>query len=89
MALLAIGRRRELRHLEVPGIEWRGQAPDRAALAGRVPALEQDQQRRAELPVADQPAALQSQCEQPLLGPLEPLEPLFLGELERQVDIVE
>ncbi len=76
MALLAIGGRRELRHLEVPGIELRGQAPDRAALAGRVPALEQDQQRRPDLAVADQSRALQSQSQQALLGALEPLDAL-------------
>ena len=81
MALLAIGRRRELRDLEVPRVELRRQAPDRAALAGRVPTLEQDQQRRTDVAVADQSRALQSQRQQPLLGALEPLDALALESL--------
>ncbi len=42
MALLVRRRRRELRHAHVAGVERRHQPLDRAALAGRVPALEQD-----------------------------------------------
>ena len=49
MALLVVGRRGELDDADVAGVERRDQPLDRAALAGGVPALEDDADRRPEL----------------------------------------
>ena len=68
VAALALGRGGELGDGVVPGVQRRGQPADRAALAGGVPALEQDGERRSEVPVADLAAGLQAQRGQPALG---------------------
>ena len=57
MALLVGRRRGELNDAHVPGVDLRDQALDRAALARRIPALEDDANRRAERLLADLPAA--------------------------------
>jgi hypothetical protein len=62
---------------------------DRAALAGRVPALEQRAHGRAEPAVPDQPAELQAQRVQPVLPGGEPFLVLVAPDLLRQVDIVQ
>ena len=89
MALLPRGRRGELRHVDMPGIERRGQPADRAALARRVPPLKQHAQRRAQLAIADLSAGLQAQREQPALGGFQPFQARGLGELGRQVHVLE
>jgi hypothetical protein len=79
--LLVVRRRRELRHPRVPRVELVDQPLDGAALAGGVPALEQHQQRRADLAAADLTAEQQPQVHQSFLG----LRQLLLGVLLRQV----
>jgi hypothetical protein len=73
---LAIARRRELGHTHVPRIEWTRQASDCATLPGCVPALEQDEYRRSERAVAEEPCALEPEGQQPMLRDLEALDPL-------------
>ena len=68
----------------------RGDEPlDRAALAARVPALEEHAHGRADPALADEPAEHEAQRQQPDLRRLEALRRLLLGELDREVDVVE
>jgi len=62
---------------------------DRAALARRVPALEDDAQRRADRAVAELAAQREAQPQQPLLLLGQLIGPLLAGELQRQVYLVE
>ena len=89
MALLVVGRRRELHDAHVARVELRDEPLDRAALAARVPALEEHAHRRPDPALADEPAEHEPQREQPHLGRLEARLGLLLGELERQVEVVE
>ncbi len=88
MALLALARGGELRDGHVARIQGYGQATDRAALAGRVPALEDDRQRRSQA-VPDLPAGLQAERQQPALSSLESLAPLLARELQCQINRIE
>ena len=67
MPLLVVRRRGELRDPHVPGVEVVDQPLDRAALAGGVPALEDDAQRRADRAAADLAAQREAQPQQPFL----------------------
>jgi hypothetical protein len=58
------------------------EALDRAALAARVPALEDHAHRRPELAAAGLPAELQTQPQQPCLRGFEPLGLLGLGQFQ-------
>jgi hypothetical protein len=49
VAVLVGTRSAELRNPQVPRIQWADRAPDRAALAGRVPPFAYHAQRQAEL----------------------------------------
>jgi hypothetical protein len=71
-ALVLVGRG-ELGDTDVAGVEGGDEAPDGAALARRVPALEEHAQGRAELAAADQSAELEPEGEEPLLGRLDPV----------------
>ena len=89
VALLSLGRRRELGDVHVAGVEVGGQPPDRASLARSVPALEDGAQRRAQRAVADQSGALQPKRQQSLLRLRQPFQSLFRRELGRQVDVIQ
>ena len=89
MAFLVGARGGVLGYAHVPRIERRRQALDRAALAGGVPALEDDAERRPQLFPADQPAKGQPQLRQPLPGQLQLTLFLLAAERETQVDLVE
>ena len=89
VAALAIARGRELGDVHVAGIQRSGQTSDRASLAGRVPALEQDTQRWPQAAVADQAPGLESEREQAPLRGLKLLEAVAEGDLEREIDVVE
>ena len=89
MALLTRARRRELGNRYVAGVEWSGEPADRAAFAGGVPTLEEDQERRAERSVTDQPGTLQTQRQQPPLRTLQPLLGFLAGERQRQINLVQ
>jgi hypothetical protein len=65
VALLVVRRRGELGHADVTRVERRDEALDRAALAARVPALEEHAQRRPEPARADEPAERQPHLGQP------------------------
>ena len=88
-ALLVVRGRRERSDAHVPVVELGREPLDRAALPGRVPALEQHAHRRPEpgrLPpgwgVADQPAQLEPQRGKALLRGHQPLLVLLARELE-------
>ena len=89
MALLVVRRRGERRDAHVAVVELGGEALDRAALAGRVPALEQHAHGRPEAAVADQPAQLKAQRAQALLRRRQAVVLLLAPQLEAQVDLVE
>src|SRR4051812_4822219 len=76
VALLVVGRGGELDDADVAGVDLGDQPLDAAALAGGVPALEEDADRRAELALADQAAEGEPQLAQPLPGEVE--RPLLL-----------
>ena len=71
MALLLVGGRRVLADAHVARVEAGDQPLDRPSLAGRVPSLEDDAQRRAEPAVAEEAAAHEAQVQEPQLGALE------------------
>src|SRR5205085_8227117 len=87
--LLVLGRRRERGHAHMAVVEAGNESLDRSALAGCVPALEQDQDGRAEAAVADQAGELEPQRLEPLLRLLEPLVLLLAAELLREVDLIQ
>ena len=89
VALLVEGGRGELRDPDVSGVHPADEPLDRSALAGRVPPLEEDQDRWAQAPVALQSTEAQAQREQALLGRLEALGLLRAAELLRQIEFVE
>src|SRR5262249_61073468 len=66
VALLVGSRARELDHAHVARVDWGDEALDRAALAGRVPALEDDAHGRPELLGADLAAEREPKLDQPL-----------------------
>ena len=67
MALGGRVRRCELRDAHVAGVERGHEALDRTALAGGIPALEEDAYGRAEVSTVAQPGEHKSQREQALL----------------------
>jgi hypothetical protein len=87
--LLVVGRGGELRDADVPRVERRHQPFDRAALAGGVPPLEDDAQRRAELARTGLPAERQPLPQQLLLRGGQALLGLLPREGLRQVDLVQ
>ena len=85
-----VGRRRgERGHVHVPGVERLDQPLDGATLAGGVPALEDDADRRAEVAVVELTAVDQPQVEQAALRLAETLRLLVLGELQREVAVLQ
>jgi hypothetical protein len=89
VSLLVVGRCGELDHADVPGVELRDEALDRAALAGGILTLEGHADRRAELPAPDQPAEGEAQLGEARPGFVEPVRLLLAGELLGQVEVVE
>ena len=89
MPLLVVGRRRELDDANVARVELGDKALDRTALPACVPALEEDAERRTELPVADLPAQGQPELGEPGPCSLQPLLLLLLREGLGQVDFGE
>ena len=89
MAQFIVRRRRELLHAHVARIERGDQSLDRAALAGRVPALEDREQRRAEPLVTGQPAEHEPELQQAGLRRLELLSLFVAAELQVQIQIVQ
>src|SRR5215207_8665502 len=89
VALLIVGRRRELDHANVPRVQRVDQALDRAPLARGVPALEHCADRWSKLTAADQAAEGQTQLREARPRPLQPLGFLLPGELRRQIELVE
>ena len=79
MALLVEGGRAELGHPHVAGVEGSDEPPDGAALAGGIPALEQDAHRGTEPLAADQATEDEAQVQQPGLGMFEALCLLLLA----------
>ena len=86
---LVLRGRRERAHADVARIELPDEPLDRSALAGSVPALEDDAHRRAELAVPDETAEPQPQGQQPALLLLEPLLRLLLRQRQRHVELIE
>ena len=85
-----VGRRcGERRDVHVPGVERLDQPLDGATLAGGVPALEDDADRRAELAVVELTAVDQPQVQQAALRLLQPLALLVFGEPEGEVTVLE
>ena len=89
MAQLVGSGRRKRGDVDVAGVERLDQPLDRPALAGRVPALEDDAHGRTELAVVQLTAVDQPQVEQPPLGPAETFALLVLGEAQREVAVLE
>ena len=85
VALLVERRLGERRHPVVPGVERVDEALDGAALAGRVAALEHEQQSRAELARAHLAADVQAQLQPPPLGGDKPLVVLLAVEALREI----
>src|SRR3954453_12868871 len=87
---LLVGRRcGERLDADVAGVERGDETLDGAALAARVPALEQDAQRRPELTASYQAGERQAQLRQaPAVERQQPVL-LLARELEREVDVVE
>jgi hypothetical protein len=79
----------ELDDMDVPGIERLDEPADRAALAGGIPALEQDAQRRAKAGVAEQARGLQAQFDETALNDSEPRRLGAPAETLRQINLVE
>ena len=85
-----VGRRRgERGDVHVAGVERLDQPLDGAALAGGVPALEDDAHRRAEVAVVELTAIDQPQVQQAALRLSETLRLLVLGELQREVGVLQ
>src|SRR4249919_383658 len=89
MALLVERGGGELRDAHVARVQTGDEPLDRAALAGRVPALEEDQNGRAQAAVARQAGEPQAQGQQSLLSGREAFGLLVAVELEREVEVVE
>lgn len=88
MPFLVVRRGRELRHADVARVEWRDETFDATTLAGGIPSLEDDAQRRPEgAAVAEQPAADQSELEQAVLRYRKAIGFLVRGQSQRQVDV--
>jgi hypothetical protein len=87
VALLVVGGRGELRHTDVAGVERGDQALDRSALPRRVPALEDDAQRRPEPGLADLPTQHQAQVQQAPRRGLQPGRLLTLRHPDGEVDL--
>jgi hypothetical protein len=88
MAFLTRGRCGELSHVDVAGVQRRGQPTDRPALTGGVPSLEHDAQGRPEFAVADLAARLEAEREESSLSRLQTLEALGLRELLGQIRVI-
>src|SRR5690606_14309815 len=86
---LVVRRRAERPHADVAGIEVGDEALDRAALARRVPALEDAAHGRAERPGAAEPAAVQPQLQEPPAAPLQARVLLLAAQPQREVELVE
>ena len=90
VALLVVGRRRELHDAHVARVERGDEALDRAALAARVPALEERRTRAARCPASPiSPPSTSRSASRRSCAACEALGLLLTGELEREVEVVE
>ena len=89
VAQLVGGRCGKGRDVDVPGVERLDQPLDGAALAGGVPPLEDDAHRRPELALVELPAVDQPEVQQAALRPAEAFALLVLGQLAREVGVLQ
>src|SRR6185503_11013017 len=88
VALLVLVGRGELGDADVARVQRRHQPLDRPALAGGVPALEDDHERRPEGAIADQAAERQPQLRQPPSLLLQPRFFLLTAQARTEIDVV-